>query len=89
MSVRFDNINATTAAFNLAPASYSLMYSGTWGAGTVTLQRLASDGTTWLNALPAWNINSVDTKDLAGTFRLLVAGGATAVYASISALAIY
>lgn len=74
------NINATTAAFSLDGGRYGAEFLATWGGGSVTLQKLGPDGTTYNTAMNAWLANGTALADLpAGSYRLAVAT-ATAVY---------
>ncbi len=72
--VTFDNIAATTAAFTLLGGRY---VATTVGAtfGTVTIQALGEDGTTYLTAATAIAANGVTPAlDLPrGTYRLAIA----------------
>lgn len=77
------NISATTAAFALRGGRYNVAVVATFGGGSVTLQRMGPDATTWLNALTAFSANGVQLADLAsGNYRWLIAT-ATAVYAEV------
>jgi hypothetical protein len=51
-NVQFSNISATTSAFELKGGVYTIDALFT-GAGSVTLQRLGPDGTTYLTAATA------------------------------------
>lgn len=46
----FTNISATTATFQLLGGYYCLDAHGTWGGGSIQLNRLAADGSTWIAA---------------------------------------
>lgn len=77
------NIAATTAAFSLKGGKYGVIASATWGGGSVTLQRLAADGSTYVTALTAFSANGYSTVDLPeGTYKIAIAT-ATAVYVGI------
>lgn len=79
----FLNISATTAAFPLDGGRYGADFHATWNAGSVTLQKLAADGSTWLTALAAWSADGTDLGDLPrGSYRFDVAS-ATGVYVNI------
>lgn len=81
-SVLFSNISATTAAFALRGGRYNVDVIGT-GFGTVTLQRLGPDGSTWLPALANFTANGTQLADLAsGSYRFAIVT-ATAVYAAV------
>lgn len=78
----FSNISATTAAFTLDGGTYGVDVVGS-GFGTVTLQKLAVDGTTWLTAMTAFSANGYATASLpAGSYRVAVAT-ATGVYINL------
>jgi hypothetical protein len=69
----FDNIGATTAAFGLSGGVYGVTCVGAT-FGTVTLQILGEDGSTYLTALPAFAANGYATVSLpAGTYKIAVA----------------
>lgn len=71
--VVFSNIGSTTAAFTLSGGVYSISCMGTT-FGTVTLQVLAADGTTYLTAATAISANGTATVTLApGTYKLALA----------------
>lgn len=85
----FSNISTTTAAFTLLGGAYGVEVVATFGGGSVKLQRLALDGTTYLSvdsgtdfaANGYANINLPN-----GTYRFTIAT-ATAVYAELTAIA--
>lgn len=77
------NISSTTATFRLVGGLYGIDYVATWGGGSVTLQKLAGDGTTYVTAATAFSANGYATAYLApGVYRLAVAT-ASAVYVVI------
>jgi hypothetical protein len=86
--VSFKNIAATPAPFNLRGGSYGISaHSATWSAGSVTLQRLAPDGLTYVTVLTAFSADGYASVNLpAGTYQLAIAT-ATAVYADITSIA--
>jgi hypothetical protein len=72
-SQSYSNINATTSAFTLKGGSYNVDIIGST-FGTVTLQRLGPDQSTWLAAMTAFAANGTATADLvSGSYRLLLA----------------
>lgn len=86
-SQSFSNISATTAAFTLRGGNYGMTAKATWGGGSVTLQRLAADGSSYITALTAFSADGFQTALLpAGTYKIAVAT-ATAVYIDVSAIA--
>ncbi|MCK1706119.1 hypothetical protein IVA86_33140 [Bradyrhizobium sp. 146] len=86
-TVTYSNISATTAAFSLKGGVYGITATGTWGGGSLTLQRLAFNGSTYVTALTAIAADGYTTVTLPpGTYKLAVAT-ATAVYVDITAIA--
>ena len=83
----FSNISATTSAFTLPAGNYGVTVSATFGGGSVTLQRLAADGTTYVTCLTAFTAAGYATVLLpSGSYKFAVAT-ATAVYVDISSIA--
>jgi hypothetical protein len=77
------NIAATTAAFPLMGGLYGVDAMATWGGGSVTLQKLAGDGSTYVTAATAFAANGYVTVDLpAGNYKLVVAT-ASGVYVNL------
>lgn len=76
-SVNFQNISATPATFELKGGAYVLDAVGNFNSGTVTLQRLGPDGSTFITAATA--LSAVGTSgSLAlppGIYQILVASG--------------
>jgi hypothetical protein len=83
-AVLFSNISATPAAFLLEGGAYVLDVVATWGGGSVTLNRLGPDGSTYLAAVTA--LTATGTSGAValpkGRYQLAIAT-ATAVYASV------
>ena len=72
-AVSFDDIGATTAAFQLAGGKYTMDVIGST-FGSVTLQRIGPDGTTMLTALTAFSANGAATTDLPpGAYKIAIA----------------
>ena len=83
----FTNISATTAAFTLPAGNYGVTAKATWGGGSVTLQKLSPDGSTYVTALTAFSADGYATVLLpSGTYKFAVAT-ATAVYVEIASIA--
>jgi hypothetical protein len=69
----FSNISVTSGAFVLYGGEYAVDVIGST-FGTVTLQRLGPDGSTWLTALTAFAANGTANADLPpGTYKLALA----------------
>jgi hypothetical protein len=69
----FTNLNATSGTFVLYGGEYCIDVLGST-FGTVTLQRLGPDGSTWLTALTAFAANGTATADLPpGQYRVALA----------------
>lgn len=85
-SKQFSNISASTAAFTLKGGKYAVAVVATFGGGSVTLQGLAFDGTTFVTVLAAFTAAGFATVDLPpGQYRLTIAT-ATAVFASVTSV---
>jgi len=79
----FKNISATPAAFDLIGGQYGISYVATWGGGSVTLQKLAADGSTYVTVMTAYAANGYATVYLPrGTYQFTVAT-ASAIYLGI------
>lgn len=77
------NIAATTAAFRLAGGLYGMDVVATFGGGSVTLQKQAADGTTYVTAATAVTAAGYSTAYLpSGLYKLAIAT-ATGVYVKI------
>lgn len=87
-SVGFSNISASTAAFALRGGRYAVAALATFGGGSVKLQALGPDGTTFLSVasgsdFTAAGFGAVDLPP--GQYRFTIAT-ATAVYASVTSV---
>jgi hypothetical protein len=78
-AVTFSNISATTAAFTLRGGKYAFTVHAPFGGGSVTLQTLGGDGTTWIPVSSQTAANSVAVDLAPGQYRIAVAT-ATAVF---------
>jgi hypothetical protein len=82
----FSNIAATTSAFTLEGGKYSAAAIATWSAGSVKLQALGPDGSTYLSVSSPTDFSAngfAAAVDLPpGQYRFTIAT-ATAVYASV------
>ena len=81
-AVAFSNISATTAAFSLRGGRYVFTVNANFGAGSVTLQTLGGDGSTWMNVSNQTTNASVSVDLYSGQYRAAVVT-ATAVYVTI------
>lgn len=85
--VTFSNISATPSAFSLIGGVYALEVIATWGGGSVTLNRRAGDGSTYVSTGIVFSANGFQTVQLpSGTYQLAVVT-ATAIYADIVPIA--
>ena len=83
----FANISATPAAFQLAGGLYGVTVAGTVGGGSVTLQRLSGDATTYVTVLATIQQPGYATVSLpSGTYRADI-DGAEAMYVEIVSIA--
>jgi hypothetical protein len=79
----FSNISAATAAFALRGGNYGITVHATFGGGSVVLQRLATDGVSWVNVITALTADGYANANLpSGTYRINVTT-ATAVYVDV------
>jgi hypothetical protein len=69
------NISATPTPFKLPAGLYMLtVQAGTWGGGSVTLQRLATDGSTFATAFTAFSADgSARAYVPSGAYQLTIA----------------
>jgi hypothetical protein len=82
----FKNLSSTPATFKLRGGSYGVEVQATFGGGSVTLQRLSQDGSTFITCLTAFSANGYASVNLpAGTYQLTIAT-ATAVYADVTGI---
>ena len=81
----FKNLSATPATFVLRGGNYGLTCHATWGGGSVTLQRQASDGSTFITVITALTTDGYANANLpSGTYQLTIAT-ATGVYCDVTA----
>jgi len=81
----FSNISATPASFTLRGGNYGVTVHATWGGGSVTLQRLSPDGSTYVTVMTAFAADGYANANLpSGTYQLLVAT-ATGIYIDVVA----
>jgi hypothetical protein len=83
----YENQAATSDAFLLKGGLYGVDVVATFGGGSVTLQKLAADGSTYVTCLTAFTAAGYATVSLPpGTYKVAIAV-ATAVYVGITAVA--
>jgi hypothetical protein len=81
----FSNISSNTAAFTLRGGNYGLTCHATFGGGSVGLQRLAADATTWVNVVTALSADGYTSANLpSGQYRISVTT-ATGVFCDVTA----
>ena len=84
-TITFGNISATTSSFNLGGGLYAVTCMGS-SFGTVTLQKLAADASTYITCLTAFSANGYATVYLAkGTYQVAISS-TTGVYVDITAI---
>lgn len=84
-NVVFKNIAATPASFVLRGGNYGVTTHATWGGGSLTLQRLSPDGSTYVTVLTAFSADGYQNVNLpSGTYQLLLAT-ATGLYVDVVA----
>lgn len=80
----FSNVSTTQGPFKLNGGTYGLSVVATWNSGSVTLEMLAADGSTYIPALAAFSANGYGAVALPpGQYKLVVAS-ATGVYMAIA-----
>jgi hypothetical protein len=75
ISLSWKNISATPKPFKLGAGLYGLTaHAEIWGGGSVTLQRLAADGSTYATAFKAFSADGSATAYApSGTYQLTIA----------------
>lgn len=82
-AVRFENIAATTSAFVLNGGKYTFAVAATFGGGSVGIETLGPNGSSWLSVGTPPVAAGVTTYDLPpGQYRVVIVT-ATAVYVTI------
>lgn len=83
-AVAFSNISATPGSFLLSGGLYELAVIATWSSGSVVLNQLGPDGSTYLSVSTTFLANGGGMYYLPpGTYQLAIVT-ATAVYATIT-----
>lgn len=81
----FKNVSTTQGPFTLRGGNYGVTVHATFGGGSVTLQRLSPDGSTYVTVMTAFAADGYANANLpSGTYQLLVAT-ATAIYVDVVA----
>jgi hypothetical protein len=83
--VAFSNIAASTAAFTLPGGLYGMDVVATFGGGSVKLQKLAGDATTYVSVSSGTDFTAAGYGTVSlpsGSYRLTIAT-ATAIYAVV------
>lgn len=84
----FSNISSTTAAFVLRGGSYGVFVTATFGGGSVKLQRLSLDGSTYISVASATDFTAAGGTIVSlppGTYKFTIAT-ASAVYAEVQGI---
>jgi len=80
------NSSGNSAKFLMEGGSYGVDVTATFSGGSVTLQKLSADDTTWVTCLTAFTAAGYATANLPqGTYRVAIAT-ASAVYVRITAI---
>jgi hypothetical protein len=82
----FSNISANTTPFTLNGGKYAASAVATFGGGSVKLQALSADGSTWVSVAAATDFSAAGfgTADLPpGQYRFTIAT-ASAVYCAVT-----
>ena len=82
----FSNLSANSNTFTVQGGQYGVTVNATFGGGSVTLQKLSIDGSTWVTCLTAFSAAGYATVNLPPcTLRFTIAT-ATAVYAEFESI---
>lgn len=87
----FSDISASTGAFTLKGGYYMVAAVATWSSGSVELQALGPNGSTWLSAPTALKLtaNGMIAGYLPpGQYQFTVTGVPTALYCSVAGVPI-
>lgn len=80
----FQNVAATQGPINLLPGQYGFtVHSGTWGGGSVSLQRQAADGVTWIS-VQSFTADGFAVVNVPGGVYQVAIVTATGVYADVA-----
>lgn len=83
MGLRIENASATSATEQWGGGRGILVATATWGGGSVTLQFLGPDGSTWLTGATALTANGFVLFELPPCRYRIAIATATAVYAQV------
>lgn len=82
--IKYSAISASTGAFYLKGGRYGFAAVASWGGGSVELDILGPDGTTWLATAVAFSADGYKTIDVPpGQYRITV-DTATGIYISLT-----
>lgn len=84
----YSNISASTAAFKLKGGAYGVFATATFSGGSVKLQRLSLDGSTYVSVASATDFTAAGGTIVnlpPGSYRFTIAT-ATAVYAEVQGI---
>jgi hypothetical protein len=83
--IKYSNVASTQGPFTLRGGCYGMTVIGT-GFGTVTLNKLAADGSTYVSTGISFAANGYQSGNLpSGTYQIAIAT-TTAVYAEITSI---
>ena len=96
-TVVFKNFSATPAKFSVLGGRYAFIAAGVWGSGTLVLNQLAADGTTYTLVADPLNsgatLNSAtnfEVVDLApGGYQIAVGGTVSGMYAALCRIPLF
>jgi hypothetical protein len=89
-SKSFSNISATTAPFTMRGGNYGITVTAgaNWGGGSVGLQRLSADGSTFVDVVTPFTADGMANINLPpGTYQITVAT-ATGVYVDVTSVVV-
>lgn len=83
----YSNVSTSQGPFTVRGGLYGMSVHATFGGGSVTLQRLAADGSTWVTVLTAFAADGYAPQYLiSGTYQITIAT-ATGVYVELVSIA--
>jgi hypothetical protein len=87
-SVSYSNASGNLGPFTLKGGAYAMtVHAGTWGGGSVALQRLAADGATWIGVGLSFTADGFSTANLpVGQYQIAIAA-ATGVAVDVTSVA--
>jgi len=95
---KYADFSATQGPFTVYGGRYAFAASGTWNSGSLALQMLGPDGSTYIDIVSAYDVSAAEQNEpintlksngmlqidlCPGTYQLTVGGSPSALYASV------